>query len=43
LKPIHLDDIVTRVAGLDDLPEIFDTLLAGASTGRTIIKIAEHE
>ena len=43
LKPIHLDDIVTRVAGLNDLPEIFDTLLAGASTGRTIIKIAEHE
>ncbi len=43
LMPTHLDDIVTRVAGLDDLPEIFDTLLAGTSTGRTIIKIAEHE
>ena len=43
LAPAHLDDIVTRVAGLKDLPEIFDTLLAGTSTGRTIIKIAEHE
>lgn len=43
LKPTHLDNIVTRIAGLNDLPEIFDTLLAGASTGRTIIKIAEHE
>jgi len=41
LAPTHLDDIVSRVAALKDLPEIFDTLLAGASTGRTIIKIAE--
>ncbi len=41
LAPKHLDDIVTRVAGLDDLPAIFNTLLAGTSTGRTIIKIAE--
>lgn len=41
LAPRHLDEIVTRVAGLDDLPDIFDTLLAGTSTGRTIIKIAE--
>ena len=43
LVPRHLDKIVTRVAGLDDLPEIFDTLLAGTSTGRTIIKIAEQD
>ena len=41
LAPAHIDDIVSRVAELDDLPEIFDTLLAGTSTGRTIIKIAE--
>lgn len=41
LAPRHLDAIVTRVAGLDDLPDIFDTLLTGTSTGRTIIKIAE--
>ena len=41
LAPAHIDNIVSRVAGLDDLPEIFDTLLAGTSTGRTIIKIAE--
>ena len=41
LAPTHIDNIVSRVAGLDDLPEIFDTLLAGTSTGRTIIKIAE--
>ena len=41
LAPTHLDKIVSRIAGLDDLPEIFDTLLAGTTTGRTIIKIAE--
>ena len=41
LAPAHIDDIVTRDAGLEDLPEIFSTLLAGTSTGRTIIKIAE--
>ena len=41
LAPAHIDDIVSRVAELDDLPEIFDTLLAGTSTGRAIIKIAE--
>lgn len=41
LAPTHLDDIVTRVAELDDLPVIFEQLLAGTSTGRTIIKIAE--
>ena len=41
LAPAHIDDIISRVAELDDLPEIFDTLLAGTSTGRTIIKIAE--
>ncbi len=40
LAPAHLDRIVTRTATLDDLPEIFDGLLAGASTGRTVIRIA---
>ena len=43
LAPKHLDEIVTRVAGMDDLPEIFDSLLAGTSTGRTIIRIAEQD
>ncbi len=43
LAPRHLDAIVTRVAGLDDLPDILDSLLAGTSTGRTIIKIAEQD
>ncbi len=41
LAPKHLDKIVTRVAALDDLSEIFDSLLAGTSTGRTIIKIED--
>ncbi len=41
LAPKHLDKIVTRVVELEKLPEIFDSLLAGTSTGRTVIKIAE--
>lgn len=39
LAPSHLDKIVTRVVGLQDLPEIFDSLLAGTSSGRTLVKI----
>lgn len=39
LAPKHLDRIVTRVAGLEDLPGIFNDMLAGKTVGRTVIKI----
>lgn len=39
LKPRHLDVIVTRIVGLDDLPAVFDDLLAGRQTGRTVVRI----
>ncbi len=39
LAPDHLDLIVTREARLEELPEIFDTMLAGGARGRTIVKI----
>ncbi|HTT07211.1 MAG TPA: oxidoreductase [Gammaproteobacteria bacterium] len=39
-KPRHLDKIVTRVAGLEELDEIFAAMLNGAQTGRTVIRIA---
>lgn len=42
LKPKHLDRIVTRIAGMEELPEIFANMLAGKSSGRTVIKIGEH-
>lgn len=41
LAPRHLDKIVTRVATLEELPDIFASMLAGKTTGRTVIKIGE--
>lgn len=41
LAPRHMDRIITREAGLVDLPDIFAAMLAGKTRGRTIIKIGE--
>lgn len=38
-KPRHLAAICTREITLDGLPEVFDTLLAGHSLGRTVVRI----
>jgi len=38
-KPVHLDDICTREVGLEQLPEVFATMLAGGSLGRTLVAI----
>jgi putative YhdH/YhfP family quinone oxidoreductase len=38
-KPAHLERICTREVGLDALPEVFATMLAGGSTGRTLVAI----
>jgi NADPH2:quinone reductase len=40
LKPAHLGDIVRREVGLADLPAIFEAVLAGTLTGRTVVRIA---
>ena len=39
LKPRHIDTIVTREIGLDELHGVFDDYMAGAVTGRTVIRI----
>jgi NADPH2:quinone reductase len=39
LKPRHLDQIVTRTIGFDELPSAFDVYLKGDVTGRTLVKI----
>ena len=39
LKPPHIDAIVTREIGLDELHGVFDDYLEGAVTGRTVIRI----
>ncbi|HVI57693.1 MAG TPA: YhdH/YhfP family quinone oxidoreductase [Luteimonas sp.] len=36
-KPRHLDRICTREATLEQLPEVFATMLAGGSVGRTLV------
>jgi putative YhdH/YhfP family quinone oxidoreductase len=38
-KPSKLDSICTRETGLDDLPGVFKTMLAGGSRGRTLVAI----
>ena len=38
LKPAHLQAIATTI-GLDDLPDAFATLLAGAARGRFVVKV----
>ncbi|TLY52502.1 MAG: oxidoreductase [Gammaproteobacteria bacterium] len=38
-KPAHLERIATREVGLDGLPPVFDTMLAGDSFGRTVVKL----
>ena len=41
LAPRHLDRIVTQVAGMEQLPDIFGSMLSGTSFGRTVIKIGK--
>ena len=38
-KPRHLDRICTREAGLAELPDVFATMLAGGSFGRTLVTL----
>ena len=39
LKPRHFDAIVTREVGLDELSGVFEDYIAGAVTGRTVVRI----
>jgi len=38
-KPAHLNEIAKREVGLAELPAIFDTMLAGGSLGRTVVRV----
>jgi acrylyl-CoA reductase (NADPH) len=40
LRPRHLDRIVTRTIGFDELPAAFPAYLEGRVTGRTLVRIA---
>jgi putative YhdH/YhfP family quinone oxidoreductase len=41
-KPRHLQRICTREATLAELPEVFATMLAGGSRGRTLVTFADR-
>lgn len=43
LAPRHLDDIVTRTVSLTDLPQAFESILAGSNAGRTLVRIGDEE
>lgn len=38
-KPDNLEAICTREASLDELPQVFDGMLAGGALGRTVVRI----
>lgn len=38
-KPRHLERIATREAALDELPGVFERMLAGDSFGRTLVRV----
>jgi putative YhdH/YhfP family quinone oxidoreductase len=38
-KPAHLDRICTREVALEQLPDVFVTMLAGGSLGRTLVRL----
>ena len=38
-KPAHLDTIVTRTVGLEELRNVFSSMLDGKSLGRTLVKL----
>ena len=38
-KPAHLDRICTREATLEELPDVFATMLAGGAFGRTVVRL----
>jgi acrylyl-CoA reductase (NADPH) len=42
LAPQHLDDIVTRIVSLGDLPQAFASLIAGSNAGRTLVRIHDE-
>lgn len=39
--PQHLDKIVTGTVSLDEMSPVFDNLIAGTGTGRTVVKIGK--
>ena len=43
LRPRHLEQIVTRNVGFDELPSVFEALMDGSNTGRTVVTIGGEQ
>ena len=43
LAPKHIDKIVTNIVQLEDLPSVFEDMLAGKTVGRTIVSISPEK
>ena len=43
LKPRHLEEIVTQVINMEDLDRVFEELLAGQTTGRTLVATSRRD
>jgi NADPH2:quinone reductase len=41
LAPKHLDKIVSNIVPMEELPGVFENMLAGKTVGRTVVKIGE--
>jgi NADPH2:quinone reductase len=41
LKPRHLQQIVSRTVSLDELPDLFEAMLAGQTWGRTVVQLTD--
>lgn len=42
-RPRHLDKIISREIGLEELPSAFENLMAGGAFGRTVVRIGGSE
>jgi putative YhdH/YhfP family quinone oxidoreductase len=42
-KPPHLDEIIRSEVSLEDMSEVFESMLAGEALGRTVVKIGNSE
>jgi hypothetical protein len=43
LRPWNLDQIVTRIVTLDDLPKVFNEYLEGSVRGRTLVRMDDAD
>ncbi|MFQ6022409.1 MAG: YhdH/YhfP family quinone oxidoreductase [Acidiferrobacterales bacterium] len=43
MRPQHLDKIVARTVSLDEMSPVFDRLIKGAATGRTVVRISAED